>query len=78
MRAELTDTGLSCFFTFMTVAEGGGKRAVAKKLQDVYVPALKANYLLWPAVQIINFKFVPLQFQIVSSPSISSIENNTT
>ncbi len=62
----------------MTVAEGGGKRAVAKKLQDVYVPALKANYLLWPAVQIINFKFVPLQFQIVSSPSISTIEDNTT
>jgi protein Mpv17 len=49
----------------MTVAEGGGKRAVAKKFQEVYVPALKANYLVWPAVQMLNFRIIPLQFQIV-------------
>jgi hypothetical protein len=58
--------GLACFFTFMTVAEGGGKRAVQRKFQDVYVPALKANYLVWPAVQIINFRLMPIQLQIVS------------
>ena len=50
----------------MTVAEGGGKRAVARKFQDVYVPALKANYIVWPAVQILNFRVMPIQFQIVS------------
>jgi len=49
----------------MTVAEGGGKRAVTRKFQDVYVPALKANFLVWPAVQIINFRLIPIQFQIV-------------
>jgi len=54
------------FFTFMTVAEGGGKRAVTKKFQDVYVPALKANYIVWPLVQMINFSLMPIQFQIVS------------
>jgi len=59
--------GLGCFFTFMTIAEGGGKRAITRKFQDVYIPALKANYVLWPAVQILNFRVVPLQFQIVSS-----------
>ena len=58
--------GLACFFTFMTVAEGGGKRAVARKFQDVYIPALKANYIVWPAVQILNFRVMPIQFQIVS------------
>ncbi len=62
--------GLSCFFTFMTVAEGGGKRAVMKKFQDVYVPALRANYLLWPAVQILNFRVIPIQLQI---PFVSTI-----
>lgn len=50
----------------MTVAEGGGKRAVIRKFQDVYMPALKANYMVWPLVQIINFRLVPIQFQIVS------------
>lgn len=49
----------------MTVAEGGGKRAVARKFQDIYIPSLKANYLVWPAVQIINFRVMPVQFQIV-------------
>lgn len=62
--------GLACFFTFMTVAEGGGKRAVIRKFQDVYVPALRANYVLWPAVQILNFRVIPLQFQI---PFVSSV-----
>jgi hypothetical protein len=58
---------LSIFFTFMTIAEGGGKRAIMKKFQDIYIPALKANYMVWPAVQILNFRVIPLQFQIVSS-----------
>lgn len=62
--------GLGCFFTFMTVAEGGGKRAIMRKFQDVYVPALKANYMVWPAVQIINFRLMPIQFQI---PFVSTI-----
>ncbi len=51
----------------MTVAEGGGRRAVAHKLQDVYLPALKANYVIWPTVQVLNFRVTPLQFQLVSA-----------
>ena len=70
-------TGLGLFFTFMTVAEGGGKRAVLRKFQDVYIPALKANFIVWPAVQMLNFSLVPMQFQIVSftvlSPSYQSL-----
>ena len=54
----------------MTVAEGGGKRAVLRKFQDVYVPALKANCIVWPAVQMLNFRVIPIQFQIVSSISM--------
>ena len=62
--------GLSCFFTFMTVTEGGGRKEVANKFRDIYLPTLRANYILWPAVQIINFRFMPLQFQI---PFVSAI-----
>lgn len=57
--------GLACFFTYMTIAEGGGKRALAQKFRDVYLPTLKANFVLWPAVQILNFRVIPIQFQIV-------------
>lgn len=59
-------SGLAAFFSFMTIAEGGGKRAVAQKFQEVYIPALKANYMVWPAVQLFNFRVLPIQFQIVS------------
>ena len=65
--------GLAAFFTFMTVAEGGGKRAVTRKFQDVYVPALKANFMVWPCVQILNFRVMPIQFQIVSFMSYATV-----
>lgn len=68
-----TNLGLGLFFTFMTVAEGGGRKAVTKKFQDVYVPALKANYIVWPAVQLINFRVMPIQFQIVRRLPVSML-----
>lgn len=74
LQGDLTDepSGLGCFFIFMTVCEGGGRRAITRKFQDVYVPALKANFIVWPAVQLINFRIMPIQFQIVSSHSTMS------
>jgi protein Mpv17 len=51
----------------MTIAEGGGRRAVTHKLRDMYVPTLKANFMVWPAVQILNFRVLPIQFQVVSN-----------
>jgi hypothetical protein len=57
----------------MTIAEGGGRRAIMKKFQEVYVPSLKANYMVWPAVQMLNFRVIPLQFQIVSFQVLHSI-----
>ncbi|CAG7952208.1 unnamed protein product [Penicillium salamii] len=62
--------GLACFFSYMTIAEGGGRRALTQKFRDVYLPTLKANFVLWPAVQILNFRVVPIQFQI---PFVSTI-----
>lgn len=58
--------GVGAFFTVMTVAEGGGRRAVVNKLRDMYIPTLKANFIVWPAVQIVNFRLMPVQFQLVS------------
>lgn len=77
-RSKLTRVlGLACFFSFMTIAEGGGKRALTQKFRDVYMPTLKANFVLWPAVQILNFRVVPIQFQIVSCPYYSQEKEKT-
>ncbi|KAK1969672.1 Mpv17/PMP22 family protein [Colletotrichum eremochloae] len=62
--------GLLCFFSVMTVAEGGGRRAVLNKLRDMYIPTLKANFIVWPAVQVINFRLMPVQFQL---PFVSTV-----
>lgn len=61
---------VALFFSVMTVAEGGGRRAVALKLRDMYLPTLKANWMVWPTVQIINFRLMPVQFQL---PFVSTI-----
>ncbi|XWW96200.1 hypothetical protein V2A60_004173 [Cordyceps javanica] len=62
--------GVALFFTAMTVAEGGGRRAVSNKLRDMYVPTLKANYVVWPAVQLVNFRLMPVQYQL---PFVSTV-----
>lgn len=58
--------GLVVFYTAMTLAEGGTTDAVGVKLREMYVPTLKANWMVWPAVQVVNFRFMPVQFQLVS------------
>ncbi|KAK2742575.1 hypothetical protein FQN57_005201 [Myotisia sp. PD_48] len=55
---------------FAPIAEGGGRRALSKKFEDIYLPTLKANFMLWPAVQTLNFRLIPIQFQI---PFVSSV-----
>lgn len=71
--------GVACFFTAMTVAEGGGRREVTHKLREMYVPTLRANYMLWPAVQVVNFRLMPVQFQLVcASPTPERVPYPTT
>ncbi|EWC48376.1 hypothetical protein DRE_02145 [Drechslerella stenobrocha 248] len=62
--------GLAGFFTFMTIAEGGKREQIQNKFANVYMPALRSNYMLWPAVQIINFRLMPLQFQLPFASSV--------
>ena len=52
----------------MTVAEGGGRRAISAKLRDMYFRTLLTSYIVWPAVQIVNFRLMPIQLQLVMTP----------
>lgn len=36
-----------------------------EKLKSTYWNALSANWTVWPFVQAVNFKFVPLQHQVL-------------
>ncbi|RDW75028.1 hypothetical protein BP6252_06170 [Coleophoma cylindrospora] len=62
--------GIAVFFTAMSLAEGASRRQITHKLRDMYLPTLKANYMVWPLVQVINFRVMPVQFQL---PFVSTI-----
>ncbi|KAI1334234.1 hypothetical protein F5Y15DRAFT_402416 [Xylariaceae sp. FL0016] len=55
-------TFIGIFLSSMAVMEGTSPR---EKLAQAYKPALTANYMLWPFVQMANFKFVPLDYRVL-------------
>ncbi|KAI8968243.1 hypothetical protein BDF20DRAFT_895190 [Mycotypha africana] len=70
-QALFAPAGLVLFFTVMGLAETGGRwEGVREKFRDAYAPALIANYKVWPAVQFINFKFMPLPYRL---PFVSTL-----
>jgi len=46
----------------MAIMEGSDP---TKKLEKSYWQGLKANYMVWPMVQFVNFKFVPLEHRVL-------------
>jgi len=46
----------------MSILEGSDPK---EKLEKNYFQGLKANWMLWPAVQAVNFKLVPLEHRVL-------------
>jgi protein Mpv17 len=53
---------MGCFLSSMAILEG---RSPRERLEKSYFAGLKANWVLWPAVQAINFSIVPLQHRVL-------------
>ncbi|KAI1004166.1 hypothetical protein K3495_g4040 [Podosphaera aphanis] len=53
---------LFCFLSSMAIMEGSDPM---EKLENNYMSALTKNWMVWPFVQIVNFKFVPLQHRVM-------------
>lgn len=50
------------FLNTMALLEGSDPK---EKLNSAYWPALRANWYVWPAVQFVNFKYVPLDLRVL-------------
>lgn len=57
--------GLALFVGAMGLMEGHtSAAALEKKYHDLYVPALLANWKVWPLIQLVNFRFMPLSMRV--------------
>ncbi|KAL8884397.1 MAG: hypothetical protein Q9205_007415 [Flavoplaca limonia] len=61
-QTVFASTNLFCFLSSMAIMEGTSPK---DKLDAAYWPALQKNWMLWPAVQAINFKLVPLHHRVL-------------
>ena len=55
-------THLFVFLSSMAIMEGSNPK---DKLEKSYWSAIKANWMVWPAVQAVNFKLVPLEHRVL-------------
>lgn len=60
-QTVFASTNLFCFLSSMAIMEGTSPK---DKLESAYWPALQKNWMLWPAVQAVNFKLVPLEHRV--------------
>jgi hypothetical protein len=63
------------YFSVMTVLEGGSATDISNKLRRNYVSTLIANWSVWPAIQFVNFLWVPPHLRILLVNSASIIWN---
>ncbi|KAF9332656.1 Protein required for ethanol metabolism [Podila minutissima] len=56
---------IASFFVGQGLLAGESKQTIQARLDKGYPGALKSNYMVWPAVQLLNFWCVPLQHRLM-------------
>ncbi|XP_060553543.1 protein Mpv17-like isoform X3 [Ruditapes philippinarum] len=56
---------IAYFLIVMELMKGEGLQDIKLKLQDDYGDVMKTNYKIWPAVQAMNFTFVPVHYRVL-------------
>ncbi|KAK3163229.1 hypothetical protein QOZ80_1AG0000940 [Eleusine coracana subsp. coracana] len=56
---------LVLFFSYVGLASGRSVEQVKDDVKRDFIPALALGGLVWPAVQVANFRFVPVRYQLL-------------
>eukprot|EP00794_Sanderia_malayensis_P012294 gene12294-13562_t len=56
---------LVMFFSAVNVLNGKSAKEMKEVLKHDYLNALKVNYCIWPAVQLMNFYFIPMKHRVM-------------
>lgn len=67
-QTVFASTNLFIFLSTMAIMEGGSPK---EKLQKTYTTILEKNWMVWPFIQVVNFKFVPLEHRVLLVNTVS-------
>jgi len=60
----MAPTGMTIFIASMGLMEGRDMAGVKQKFSDMYTRAIVANWRVWPLVQLVNFRYMPLPYRV--------------
>jgi len=55
---------LVTFLGSMGLMERRSKEEIKQKYTDLFIPALIANWTVWPFAQMINYRYMPLAYRV--------------
>lgn len=61
----MSPAGLALFFWGIKLLEGGTLQEARANVASKFGPTLMANYVLWPAANFVNFRFIPSEQRIL-------------
>lgn len=67
-QSVFAPTMIGVFLGSMAVLEGNDPR---RKVETTWWPTVQTNWLVWPAVQAVNFTFLPLQHRVLFANVVS-------
>jgi len=63
------------FYPAINFVQGKSMASALEDLKSKYVETMKVNYYIWPAANLVNFMFVPIQYQVLWANLISLVYN---